>query len=217
VFQFRWLEPGRALMLASLLVLPLTAFAASSTSAGFEQLAEREPLAVTQVHELQAAMLREAPKALARLEQAKTPDERFYALPPAAIAAFVLGRYDEARSYANECVAAADRYQGNWNRGNAIHDGHMVLGLVALHAGEVVLAKEELRLAGTTPGSPQLGSFGPSMQLARAMLESGYSEDVLAYFTQCRRFWAMGGTWLDIWEVKVREGQVPNFVMHAYR
>lgn len=217
MFQFRCMGSGRALMLASRLVLSLAAFAASPASAGFEQLAEREPLTAEQVHELQAALLQRAPKELARFEQAKTPDERFYALPPAAIAAFVLGRYDDARSYANECVVAADRYQGNWNRGNAIHDGHMVLGLIALQDGDAGLAKEELRLAGTTPGSPQLGSFGPSMQLARAMLERGYSEDVLAYFTQCRRFWTMGGTWLDIWEAKVHQGTVPNFLMHAYR
>lgn len=217
MFQFRWMGPGRALTLASLLLLPLIAFAASPTSAGFEQFTEREPLTVEQVHELQAALLQRAPKELARLEQAKTPDERFYALPRAAFAAFVLGRYDEARGYANECVAAADRYQGNWNRGNAIHDGHMVLGLVALHDGDAEVAREELHLAGTTPGSPQLNSFGPSMQLAKALVERGYVEDVLAYFTQCRRFWALGGPWLDAWEAKVHDGAVPNFMMHAYR
>jgi len=93
----------------------------------------------------------------------------------------------------------------------------MTLGLVALQGGDVTKAIAELRLAGDTPGSPQLGSFGPSMQLAKALLEQGHTEAVLAYFGQCRRFWSSGNGWLDAWEVKVRAKQVPNCMLHAYR
>ena len=55
------------------------------------------------------------------------------------------------------------------------------------------------------------------MQLAKRLLRRGESEAVLSYFQQCRSFWKMGGVWLELWEVKVRGGDVPNFFMHAYR
>ena len=72
-------------------------------------------------------------------------------------------------------------------------------------------------MSGDTPGSPQLNSFGPSMRLARELLRSGESEAVLAYFAQCRRFWKMGQTWLNIWERKVARGAIPTFFMQLHR
>ena len=189
----------------------------AAVSDGFEQFAERKPLTADQQSSLQEAMLEAASNSLAELDRAKSAEQRFYALPRAAIAAFDLGQYEDAKQYATESVTTSELYAGNWNYGNAIHDGHMVLGLLALNEGDNARAAEELRLAGSTPGSPQLGSFGPSMQLAKAMLARGNAAPVLAYFDQCRRFWKMGGTWLDVWEAQVREGRVPNFTLHAYR
>lgn len=199
------------------LLLLVPAVGISAGFFGFEQYAEREPLTAEQRSELLSQMLGAAPKALSELEQAKVPEQRFYALPRAAIAAYNLGRYDEARQYATESAATAERYADNWNYGNAIHDGHMVLGLLALNDGDSARAVEELRLAGETPGSPQLGSFGPSMQLAKALLINNNAAPVLAYFEQCRRFWKMGGAWLDVWEDMVRNDRIPNFTLHAYR
>lgn len=94
---------------------------------------------------------------------------------------------------------------------------HTVLGLLAVRQDELLLGIQELKASGETSGSPQLGSFGPSMQLAKELLKHGEFGSVLSYFQQCRVFWKMGGAWLDIWERKVRAGSVPNFVMHSYR
>ncbi|MFO1396521.1 MAG: hypothetical protein U1F48_05600 [Burkholderiales bacterium] len=190
---------------------------AAPITAGFEQWTERQTLSPAQMAELQALMASHATQSLAHLAAAKGDEQRFYALPAAAIGAYDLGRYEEARTLADELLAAVPRYTGNWNVGNAIHDGHMVLGLVALHAGDVAKAISELKSAGDTPGSPQLGSFGPSMQLAKALLEQGQMEPVLAYFGQCRRFWTSGSGWLDAWEATVSDKRVPNFMLHAYR
>jgi hypothetical protein len=66
-------------------------------------------------------------------------------------------------------------------------------------------------------GSPQLNSFGPTMQLAKALLRAGETRAVLNYLAQCRVFWTAGKTWLDLWEAKIHEGQVPNFAMGLYR
>lgn len=63
--------------------------------------------------------------------------------------------------------------------------------------------------AGRTPGSPQLSSFGPNMQLARELLEAGETRPVLEYFELCRKFWPSPA--LDAWAAEVRAGQIPEF------
>jgi hypothetical protein len=62
--------------------------------------------------------------------------------------------------------------EANWNYGNAIQDGNFVLGRIAVHEYRITDAKEFLKQAGDTPGSPQLDSFGPNMSLAKDMLEA---------------------------------------------
>ena len=184
---------------------------------GFEADSEATPLGPEVEARLKATVLKLAPKDLAAVDGAKTQDEVFYALPSAAMAAFHLGKYDRARELAEKALALAPSYKKNWNYGNALHFAHSVLGLLALNNGDVSEASSELKHAGATPGSPQLDSFGPTMQLAKALLQHGQSEAVLAYLRQCRSFWDMGATWLDLWDQKVRAGGIPNCFMHAYR
>lgn len=117
---------SRRQWLASCVLLPYVAVAAPIT-AGFEQWTERQTLSPAQMAELQALMASHATQSLAHLAAAKGDEQRFYALPAAAIGAYDLGRYEEARTLADELLAAVPRYTGNWNVGNAIHDGHMVL------------------------------------------------------------------------------------------
>ena len=184
---------------------------------GFEAQSEETPLTPEQEQQLKAVALASAPKDLDAADSAKTDEELFYAVPSAAMGAYLLGKHDRAKALAEKALALAPSFQRNWNYGNALHFAHSVLGLLALDSGDVSTAVEQLKNAGATPGSPQLDSFGPTMQLARRLLRSGQSEAVLAYFQQCRSFWKMGGVWLELWEAKVRRGDVPNFFMHAYR
>jgi len=88
---------------------------------------------------------------------------------------------------------------------------------LALHAGQTAEAVNQLYKAGQSPGSPQLNSFGPSMQLARALAKQGKFNETLAYLEQCRVFWRMGTVWLNLWEQKLRAGEVPNFFSAGYR
>jgi len=106
-----------------------------------------------------------------QVKSAATELDRFHALDEAGKAAFEVGRVAEAREYAQAVLDLAPKYRNDWNYGNAIHDGHMVLGRVALKGGDVETAKKELLLAGATPGSPQLDSFGPNVSLAKDLLE----------------------------------------------
>jgi hypothetical protein len=136
---------------------------------------------------------------------------RFLTLDSAAKRAVERRDYDRATLLARELLSLADAYGDDWNHGNALHHGHLVLGRVALAAGDVPTARAELLLAGQTPGSPQLDSFGPNMRLARDLLRAGEREVVLQYFALCRRFWKMGVQQLAQWTADAEQGRVPNF------
>ncbi len=116
-----------------------------------------------------------------------------------------------AASFARELLQLAEQYRGDWNYGNAIHKGHLILGRVALRRGDLATARSELLLAGSTPGSPQLDSFGPNMTLAKELLEAGEKGVVLEYFELCRRFWVMGAQHLAYWSAAINESRVPDF------
>jgi hypothetical protein len=150
----------------------------------------------------------------AKLENAtpQTGIERFYALPKLAKAAFDAAELDKAENYARELLAVAPEYQKDWNYGNAIFDGNMVLGRVALRRDKnVPLAKSSLLASAQTPGSPQLNSFGPNMSLAKDLLTLGERDTVLEFFALCRKFWTFSPAKLDDWTAVVKGGGIPDF------
>jgi ketosteroid isomerase-like protein len=169
------------------------------------------PAELRRMHKVRMARSRAA---LAKLAQASQADDLFYCLAPAALGAYYLGDFVQAQTLAQQAIAASQDYTSNWNYSNAIHTGHTVLGLVALQNGQMGLALEHLQMSGDVKGSPQLGSFGPHMLLAKELLIHGQAVHVAAYFEQCRKFWNMGQVWLDVWHKKISKGQVPHFVMH---
>jgi tetratricopeptide (TPR) repeat protein len=182
----------------------------------YEESTEAVPFTPEMEASLRQIVLNRAPTELAQLAGAVGESEEFAHLPSAATAAFHLGKFAEAKEYADRALAMAPTFHDNWNYGNAIHLGQTVLGLLALNAQDHQAAVVALHESGRTPGSPQLNSFGPTMQLAKALLGAGQVEPVLAYLGQCRVFWKMGATWLDLWDRKIRQGQVPNFFQHCY-
>jgi hypothetical protein len=154
----------------------------------------------------------------ARLSQAtntlaSTPDGkiRFYALNVAAKGSFNAGKYDDASRYATELLTMAEKYPKDWNYGNAIQDGNLVLGRLAVRDGRLDEAKQLLLAAGRSKGSPQMDSFGPNMSLAKDLLEKGERDTVLQYFELCRKFWNMDYGKLDQWRDEVKAGKVPSF------
>jgi tetratricopeptide (TPR) repeat protein len=111
-----------------------------------------------------------ARKALEEFESAlsltKDEKKRYYTLAEVAEAARLAGSDEKAREYANELLRRAEELPGDWNYGNAVHEGHRILGHLELKAGDVDGAKKHLLEAGRTPGSPSLDSFGPELSLA---------------------------------------------------
>jgi tetratricopeptide (TPR) repeat protein len=142
-----------------------------------------------------------------------TPEERkkFYLLANLAKTAFEAGEFVKAEEYSTELLNKAAQYKNDWNHGNAIHHGNLVLGRLVLRSGDVDKAKAYLIRAGETPGSPQLNSFGPNMTLAKELLEKGEREIVIQYFELCSRFWKKHKDRLDNWTIIVRDGGIPEF------
>ena len=127
------------------------------------------------------------------------------------MAAFVAGDMDKARIYAETMLADIP---DDWNRGNRVHYGNLVLGRVALADGDLRGAGQYLLAAGRTPGSPQLNSFGPDMALARDLLERGETQTVLRYLELCLDFWEMGQDRLKNWVALIEGGRTPDFSRH---
>jgi ATP/maltotriose-dependent transcriptional regulator MalT len=131
---------------------------------------------------------------------------------------YAAGDMEKAKASATELLRLAPDRQYLWDYGNAIHDGNLVLGRVALHDGNIEAAKKYLLEAGKTPGSPQLNSSGPNMSLANDLLNKGEKDTVVAYFQLCGNFWTLsrGPSDLKTWTEEVKAGQIPHFGGNLY-
>ena len=165
-------------------------------------------------NELEKAMPRTIQQKIDDLEQDSQGggvERRFYALGKIAETALAAGNVDKADAAARELLALAVDLKKDWNYGNAIHDGHMTLGLIAAGKNDIGTADRELLEAGRTPGSPQLNSFGPNMALADILLKKGESATVLDYLSSCGTFWKLGQDRLTTWSDAIRQGKAPSF------
>src|SRR5215204_2892258 len=137
--------------------------------------------------------------------KARASLERWYGLGNAASAALEDGKTDEAQRDAEELLEGASGRKGNWNYGNAIHHGNIILGRIALGAGDVQKAKEHLIAAGKTPGSPQLGSFGPDLQFAQQLLDKGEGKTTAEYLRLVSKFCTPMKPRFDAWAAAIDE------------
>ncbi len=140
---------------------------------------------------------------------------RFLSLHRAAKMSLAVGRTEDARQFAADALVLDEKYsRGNPEKanGDAVHDCHLVLGRIALDAGQIEEAKRQLLAAGKSTGSAVLGSFGPNMSLAKDLLEKGEQETVLQYLDLCRKFWRSDK--LDAWTKDIHAGRIPSFGAH---
>lgn len=143
------------------------------------------------------------------------PQFRFYAATEEVEEALRHAVQPALREHAERLLKTAESFRDNWNYGNAIFYGHTALGLVALAEGDHAAAARELLLSATTPGSPQLGSFGPNLILAQQLLDLGDRAAVLTFFDRCAVWWQMGRGKLDGWRKAVHEGRSIDLRMHV--
>lgn len=138
-------------------------------------------------------------------------DNFFDGLISMAQAEFDANHLGSAEQYAHELLDSSSGFKQQWNYGNAIHMGNLILGRIRLRQGRIADAKDYLLASGRTPGSPQLDSFGPNMSLAKELLEKGESQVVLEYFDFCGKFWLIGQDQLNDWRAAVKQGKIPDF------
>ena len=131
-------------------------------------------------------------------------------LPRMARAAFAANEWARAESLADEALEAS-KHGVFWWTGDAIHQGNIILGRLALRQSKVEDAKRYLLAAGKTPGSGSLDSLGPSMVLAKDLLDRGETATVLAYLESCAQFWNGNRGKLAEWIALVRAGLKPDF------
>jgi hypothetical protein len=144
-------------------------------------------------------------------EQFVTPRlNRFYGVEEIMKSAYLAGNDDEVQSLASEYLTLASTYRCNWNYGNAIHDANRYLGLVSLRHGNMREAASYLQLSGKTPGSPQLNSFGPDLDLADGLLKRGEVSPVTQYLTDIKVFWKGGRAQIDAWLAAIAQGETPS-------
>jgi hypothetical protein len=142
--------------------------------------------------------------------------KRFWTLHQTAMKRFNDGNFFEAKRLAKESLEMAAKYPDRPPHGEITQFANTVLGRLALREGQVDEAIKFLIASGETEGGPGLNSFGPSMTLAKDLLEQGQSEAVLQYFDLCRKFWKgagifSGGNILDQWTADVKAGKMPKF------
>jgi hypothetical protein len=125
-------------------------------------------------------------------------------------AAYAAGNLEKADRYAHEALEAAT-HGVFWWTGDAIHQGNIVLGRLALRGGDVESAKRYLLLAAKTSGSSTLSTLGPNMGLAKELLDRGESETVLQYIEECGSFWTGSRGKLAEWTALIRAGIKPDF------
>ncbi len=143
------------------------------------------------------------------VKQFDDPRSTYGLLEDLAAVAFEADELGKAKQYADRLLELSTSPEFERRTGNAVHHGNLVLGRLALKAGEMDRAKSYLLEAGRTTGSPQLNSFGPNMMLAKELLEHGEKDIVLEYFQLCGKFWEREE--LDEWAKVIKAGGAPDF------
>lgn len=86
-------------------------------------------------------------------------------------------------------LAGVRHFPGDWNVGNAVHEGNSGLGLAALAHGDEALALSFLERSGHSQGSPTLSTFGPDTRLASRLADAGYHEEVADWLDAVGQYW----------------------------
>ena len=147
-------------------------------------------------------------EAMSNLQPAGGRQARLRELGDAALQSARMGKLEQAEKLGQELEVSSP------TNGDDIEKLHTALGLVALKRGDIATAKERLLASGRAPETPVRSSFGPTMVLAKALLEAGEKDTVLQHFGLCRTFWSFRANKLDEWTRDVKLGIPPDFAMN---
>jgi hypothetical protein len=138
-------------------------------------------------------------------------------LPRTAKLALWLGETQKAELYASRALGLVNPPQLDpfGDSAQAVHDAHMVLGLLALRTGELERARECLLASSRAVDylrHSEMSEFrilGPNYSLAFELVARGERSVVLEYLERCRPVWHSPR--LDEWIQDMRDGRDPYF------
>jgi hypothetical protein len=120
-----------------------------------------------------------------------------------AQAAFKVGDFAGAVELAKIHLLSGDR--------TAMQRANTILGRVAIRSGDLQSAKQYLLDSSGAQAGKDVALSGPTMILAKELLEQGEREAVIQYLNNCLILWPHGDNVLQIWIEDVKKGKTPNF------
>jgi hypothetical protein len=127
-------------------------------------------------------------------------------------AAYLLADYATLERLANELLAIAQ----DWSNDPTFY-GLQFRGLVALHAGDLAQAKDDLLASGRLENrSPVRSTFGPDVPLAQALLDGGEREVVLLFLDDLVHGWPRGRDRVAQWQEAIRRDETPKLDRFAW-
>jgi tetratricopeptide (TPR) repeat protein len=120
-----------------------------------------------------------------------------------AQASFKVGDFDGAAELARIHLRSKDR--------TAPQRANTILGRIALRSKDVAGAKQYLLASSGPEAAADVSLSGPTMVLAKELLEHGERDAVVQYIQNCLSLWPRGESVLEIWIADIQNGRSPNF------
>src|SRR5262245_25686560 len=120
-----------------------------------------------------------------------------------AEAAFRVGDFPGAAQLAKIHLAGKDH--------TAPQRANTILGRVALRSGDLSSAKRYLLDSSGAEAGKDVLLAGPTMVLAKELLEQGEKEAVIQYLQNCLKIWPRGQNALEIWINDIQNDKIPKF------
>jgi tetratricopeptide (TPR) repeat protein len=137
------------------------------------------------------------------LQLTKNPTARETLAGEMAQAEFKVGDFAGAAELAKIHLQSKDR--------TAPQRANTILGRVALRSGDMPGAKQYLLDSSGPQAQKDVSLSGPTMILAKELLEQGQQDAVLQYLDNCLLLWPRGESVLQFWIADIKKGKTPNF------
>jgi tetratricopeptide (TPR) repeat protein len=137
------------------------------------------------------------------LELTKNPAARQSLPGEMADAEFKIGDFPAAAELAKIYLTSSDR--------PAVQRANTILGRVALRSGDMIHAKQYLLDSADARAARDIAFSGPTLILAKELIEQGERDAVVEYLEHCLELWPRGENVLRIWIADIKSGKTPSF------
>jgi tetratricopeptide (TPR) repeat protein len=137
------------------------------------------------------------------LELTHNPTARESLAGDLAQAAFKVGDLPGAVELAKIHLRSKDK--------TAVQRSNTILGRTALRSGDIAGAKQYLLDSSGPLAEKDVSISGPTLVLAKELLQHGEREVVLQYLDNCLSLWPRGEGVLQLWIADIKNGKTPNF------